>query len=68
MNELLWSKKKQLCEGKNIFVYLHGGYWQWGTIKASSFMAENFVNKDFLVASVGYLLTPEGLRIRQKAF
>jgi acetyl esterase/lipase len=41
-------------------VYLHGGYWQWGTIKASSFMAENFVKKGFIVASVGYLLAPEG--------
>ena len=55
------STKKFGFKGRKVFVYIHGGYWQWGTILASSFMAQNFTSKDIVVASIGYQLCPKGL-------
>jgi acetyl esterase/lipase len=53
------SSKKISFNGRKVFVYIHGGYWQWGTIFASSFMAHNFTNKDIIVAAIGYQLCPK---------
>jgi carboxylesterase type B len=43
-----------------VFVYLHGGYWQWGSVLASSFMAKNFTDKDIILVALGYDLAPNG--------
>jgi acetyl esterase/lipase len=43
-----------------VFVYLHGGYWQWGSVRASSFMAANFTDKDIILVALGYDLAPNG--------
>ena len=46
--------------GRKVFVYLHGGYWQWGSVRASSFMAKNFTDKDIILVALGYDLAPNG--------
>jgi acetyl esterase/lipase len=46
---------------KKIFVFIHGGYWQWGSIQASGYMAENFVDNGYLFAAVGYSLAPQSM-------
>jgi arylformamidase len=48
----------KLIKDQKIFAYLHGGYWQWGSIDASCFMAENFVQQEIVVAPIGYNLAP----------
>ena len=53
------SSKKINFNGRKIFIYLHGGYWQWGSIFASSFMAQNFTSKDIIVGAIGYNLCPK---------
>jgi acetyl esterase/lipase len=40
-------------------VFVHGGFWQYGTIKEAGFMAENFVEKGYLYATIGYDLAPK---------
>ena len=55
------TTKKISFNGRKVFVYLHGGYWQWGSVLASSFMAQNFTNKDIIVASIGYRLCPKSI-------
>jgi arylformamidase len=49
-----------LLKGKKIFVYIHGGYWQWGSVNSSAFMAKNFIQNGFIVAAIGYKIAPEG--------
>jgi hypothetical protein len=57
------SSKKINFNGRKIFTYLHGGYWQWGSIFASSFMAQNFTSKDIICAAIGYKLCPKSTQI-----
>lgn len=44
--------------GSPILIYLHGGYWQWGSVSSSSFMAGNFTKKGITVIALGYDIAP----------
>ena len=41
-----------------ILIYLHGGYWQWGSVFSSSFMADNFTKKGITLVALGYNIAP----------
>ncbi|CAF0960396.1 unnamed protein product [Didymodactylos carnosus] len=42
-----------------VFVYIHGGYWQYLSRAESAFMARSFCNENYIVISVGYPLAPQ---------
>lgn len=46
-------------KGRKVFIYIHGGYWQWGSVYWSSFMARNFVDKDVTVVALGHDIAPK---------
>lgn len=43
---------------KAIFVYIHGGYWQYLSRKESSFMAQTMTDEQILTAVIGYPIAP----------
>lgn len=43
---------------KAIFIYIHGGYWQFFSRNESAFMAETMSNEQILTAVVGYPIAP----------
>jgi arylformamidase len=43
---------------KAIFVYIHGGYWQFLSRKESAFMAQTMSDAQILTAVIGYPLAP----------
>lgn len=43
---------------KAIFIYIHGGYWQFFSRNESAFMAETMTNAQILTAVVGYPIAP----------
>ena len=43
---------------KAIFVYIHGGYWQYMSRNESAFMAQTMSNEQILTAVVGYPIAP----------
>jgi len=43
---------------KSIFVYIHGGYWQYLSRNESAFMAQTMSNEQILTAVIGYPLAP----------
>jgi carboxylesterase type B len=47
-------------------VFIHGGYWQFGTVFESCFMAANFLNKNVTVVALGYDVAPSGISINLK--
>ncbi|CAF0799731.1 unnamed protein product [Brachionus calyciflorus] len=56
--EIIDGKYLNFKAGK-IFIYIHGGYWQWGSVKDSSFMAENMAEKNVITIAVGYTIAPQ---------
>lgn len=50
---------KSLSQGAPVFVYIHGGYWQFLEREKSSFMAAPLVKAGAVVIPVGYEYAPE---------
>jgi arylformamidase len=44
---------------KAIFVYLHGGYWQYFSRNESAFMAQTMSDAQILTAVIGYPIAPQ---------
>lgn len=42
-----------------IFVYIHGGYWQYLSRRESSFMAQTMTDEQILTAVIGYPIAPQ---------
>lgn len=49
-----------LPEAKNppLFVFIHGGYWQWNDKQSYAFLAEPFLNAGIAFANIEYALCP----------
>lgn len=49
-----------LPDAKNppLFVFIHGGYWQWNAKENYAFLAESFVESGIAFASIEYALCP----------
>ena len=47
-----------VIQPKAIFVYLHGGYWQFLSRRESAFMAQTMSDEQILTAVVGYPVAP----------
>ncbi|CAF4695358.1 unnamed protein product, partial [Rotaria sp. Silwood2] len=45
---------------KAIFVYIHGGYWQFLSRNESAFMAQTMSDAQILTAVIGYPIAPHG--------
>jgi len=49
---------KEATNKHAMFVFIHGGYWQFGNVEDSCYMATNFIKAGIDFASVGYELAP----------